>query len=89
MLYFRLYELEKSVVSDNILVPTFKAEYEYKDSQQIYDTIARVYYWYIDIHDITHEVLKLEYKQVFNCYYLDTSDRVQCDILAVDIVAYE
>lgn len=89
MLYFRVYELEKSVVSGNILVPTFKAEHEYKDSQQIYDTIARLYYWYVDIHEVTQEVLKIEYKHVFNCYYIDTSDRVQCDMLAVDIIAYD
>lgn len=89
MLYFRLYELEKSVVSDNILVPTFKAEYEYKDSQQIYDMIASVYYWYADIHEVTDEVLQIEYKHIFNCYYIDTGDNVQCDMLAVDIIAYD
>lgn len=89
MLYFRVYQLDKSVVSDNILVPTFKAEYEYIDSQQVYDTIARLYYWYIDINDVTYQVLQLGYKHVFNCYYIDTSDRVQCDMLAVDIIAYD
>lgn len=89
MLYFRVYQLDKSVVSDNILVPTFKAEYEYIDSQQVYNTIARLYYWYVDIHDVTHQVLQLGYKHVFNCYYIDTSDKVQCDMLSIDIVAYD
>lgn len=89
MLYFRVYELDKSVVSGNILVPTFKSEFEYVDSQQIYDTLARVYYWYADIHDVTHQLLQFEYKHVFHCHWIDTSDRVQSDILAVDIVAYE
>lgn len=89
MLYFRLYELNKSVVSDNILVPTFKAEHEYIDGQQVYDTIARLYYWYVDIHDVTYQVLQLEYKHIFNCYYIDISDNVRCDMLAVDIIAYD
>lgn len=89
MLYFRIYELNKSVVSDNILVPTFKAEHEYKDGQQMYDIIARVYYWYVDIYEVTHQVLQLEYKHIFNCYYIDKGDNVRCDMLAVDIIAYE
>lgn len=89
MLYFRVYQLEKSVVSDNILVPTFKSEHEYIDGQQIYDTLAHIYYWYVDIHEVTIQVLQLGYKHVFNCYWIDTSDNVQCDMLSIDIVAYD